>query len=129
MNNHVCWSRYLKLYISQETPRNIEKHLDMREWLGGRQEIKEARYLAGRRFEPTYTSDAHILTSMLSRDPWNGGNSSAAARALLATGAACHVLLLGSENTEALTGPAAVKRAVSSLLLKKVNLNIICFLT
>lgn len=53
------------------------------------------------------------------RDPWSGGNASAAARALLATGAACNVLLLGSENTEALTGPAAVKRAVQNILQKK----------
>lgn len=54
------------------------------------------------------------------RDPWAGGAASAAARALLASGAACHVLLLGSENTEALTGPAAVKRAVSTIIQKKV---------
>lgn len=54
------------------------------------------------------------------RDPWSGGSASAAARALLATGAACNVLLLGSENTEALTGPAAVKRAVQNILQKKV---------
>ncbi|XP_068620803.1 tensin-2 isoform X1 [Battus philenor] len=53
------------------------------------------------------------------RDPWPGGSVNAAARALLATGAACHVLLLGSENTEALTGPAAVKRAVQNVLQKK----------
>lgn len=30
------------------------------------------------------------------------------------------MLLLGSENTEALTGPAAVKRAVGNILNKKV---------
>ncbi|XP_053621802.1 tensin-1 isoform X1 [Plodia interpunctella] len=53
------------------------------------------------------------------RDPWTGGAASAAARALLATGAACQVLLLGSDNTEALTGPAAVRRAVTNLLVKK----------
>lgn len=58
----------------------------------------------------------------LHRDPWTGGSANAAARALLATGAACHVLLLGSENTEALTGPAAVKRAVSNILNKKVSI-------
>lgn len=50
-----------------------------------------------------------------------GGGASAAARALLATGAACSVLLLGSDNTEALTGPAAVKRAVINILHKKVT--------
>lgn len=53
------------------------------------------------------------------KDPAPAGGALAAARALLASGAACHVLLLGSENTEALTGPAAVRRAVSRLLLKK----------
>ncbi|XP_012546536.2 tensin-1 isoform X3 [Bombyx mori] len=53
------------------------------------------------------------------RDPWSDGTPNAAARALLATGAACHVLLLGSENTEALTGPAAVKRAVGNVLQRK----------
>lgn len=58
---------------------------------------------------------------VMRRDPWTGGSANAAARALLATGAACHVLLLGSENTEALTGPAAVKRAVQNLLVKKVS--------
>lgn len=59
------------------------------------------------------------------RDPWSGGNASAAARALLSTGAACNVLLLGSENTEALTGPAAVKRAVQNILQKKVKISLI----
>ncbi|CAG9784410.1 unnamed protein product [Diatraea saccharalis] len=61
------------------------------------------------------------------RDPWSGGGANAAARALLATGAACHVLLLGSENTEALTGPAAVKRAVQNLLIKKVPAHVVHF--
>ncbi|XP_048483378.1 tensin-2 isoform X2 [Plutella xylostella] len=61
------------------------------------------------------------------RDPWTGGNTNAAARALLATGAACHVLLLGSENTEALTGPAAVKRAVTNVLLKKGQAYVVHF--
>ncbi|KAL4708121.1 hypothetical protein ACJJTC_009900 [Scirpophaga incertulas] len=61
------------------------------------------------------------------RDPWTGGSANAAARALLATGAACHVLLLGSENTEALTGPAAVKRAVHNLLNKKAPAHMVHF--
>ncbi|CAG5022077.1 unnamed protein product [Parnassius apollo] len=61
------------------------------------------------------------------RDPWTGGNVNAAARALLATGAACHVLLLGSENTEALTGPAAVKRAVHHVLQKKGGAHVVHF--
>ncbi|CAG9098697.1 unnamed protein product [Plutella xylostella] len=61
------------------------------------------------------------------RDPWTGGNTNAAARALLATGAACHVLLLGSENTEALTGPAAVKRAVTNVLMKKGQAYVVHF--
>ncbi|XP_063838727.1 tensin-1 isoform X3 [Ostrinia nubilalis] len=61
------------------------------------------------------------------RDPWTGGSANAAARALLATGAACHVLLLGSENTEALTGPAAVKRAVQNLLVKKAPAHVVHF--
>ncbi|KAI5641467.1 phosphotyrosine-binding domain-containing protein [Phthorimaea operculella] len=61
------------------------------------------------------------------RDPWTGGSANAAARALLATGAACHVLLLGSENTEALTGPAAVKRAVSNIILKKGPSHVVHF--
>ncbi|XP_061378898.1 tensin-1 isoform X3 [Danaus plexippus] len=60
------------------------------------------------------------------RDPWTGG-ASAAARALLATGAACNVLLLGSENTEALTGPAAVKRAVQNILQKKSPAHVVHF--
>ncbi|XP_041979753.1 tensin-2-like isoform X3 [Aricia agestis] len=61
------------------------------------------------------------------RDPWTGGGASAAARALLSTGAACNVLLLGSENTEALTGPAAVKRAVSNILQKKGAAHVVHF--
>ncbi|XP_049864999.1 tensin isoform X2 [Pectinophora gossypiella] len=61
------------------------------------------------------------------RDPWTGGTANAAARALLATGAACHVLLLGSENTEALTGPAAVKRAVHIVLQKKAPACVVHF--
>ncbi|KAJ8729425.1 hypothetical protein PYW08_001006 [Mythimna loreyi] len=61
------------------------------------------------------------------RDPWTGGGANAAARALLATGAACHVLLLGSENTEALTGPAAVKRAVTNILAKKGGAHVVHF--
>lgn len=61
------------------------------------------------------------------RDPWTGGSANAAARALLATGAACHVLLLGSENTEALTGPAAVKRAVTHILSKKGPAHVVHF--
>ncbi|XP_039763178.1 tensin-1 isoform X2 [Pararge aegeria] len=61
------------------------------------------------------------------RDPWIGGSASAAARALLATGAACNVLLLGSENTEALTGPAAVKRAVQNILQKKAAAHVVHF--
>lgn len=61
------------------------------------------------------------------RDPWVGGSANAAARALLATGAACHVLLLGSDNTEALTGPAAVKRAVSNILQKKAPAHMVHF--
>ncbi|XP_046961886.1 tensin-1 isoform X2 [Vanessa cardui] len=61
------------------------------------------------------------------RDPWSGGSASAAARALLATGAACNVLLLGSENTEALTGPAAVKRAVQNILQKKAAAHVVHF--
>ncbi|XP_063529853.1 tensin-1 isoform X2 [Cydia strobilella] len=61
------------------------------------------------------------------RDPWSGGTANAAARALLATGAACHVLLLGSENTEALTGPAAVKRAVTNIILKKGGAHVVHF--
>ncbi|CAH0725822.1 unnamed protein product, partial [Brenthis ino] len=61
------------------------------------------------------------------RDPWSGGNASAAARALLSTGAACNVLLLGSENTEALTGPAAVKRAVHNILQKKSACHVVHF--
>ncbi|XP_059060648.1 tensin-1 isoform X3 [Achroia grisella] len=60
-----------------------------------------------------------VPLSLPDRDPWTGGTANAAARALLATGAACQVLLLGSENTEALTGPAAVTRAVQNLLQKK----------
>lgn len=63
----------------------------------------------------------HNKINATHRDPWTGGSANAAARALLATGAACHVLLLGSENTEALTGPAAVKRAVTNILTKKVS--------
>ncbi|XP_047516312.1 tensin isoform X1 [Pieris napi] len=61
------------------------------------------------------------------RDLWTGGSANAAARALLATGAACNVLLLGSENTEALTGPAAVKRAVQNILQKKVVAHVVHF--
>ncbi|KAJ0181854.1 hypothetical protein K1T71_002576 [Dendrolimus kikuchii] len=61
------------------------------------------------------------------RDPWTGGSANAAARALLATGAACHVLLLGSENTESLTGPAAVKRAVANILQKKAPAHVVHF--
>ncbi|XP_050669986.1 tensin isoform X3 [Leptidea sinapis] len=61
------------------------------------------------------------------RDPWTGGSANAAARALLSTGAACSVLLLGSENTEALTGPAAVKRVVHSILQKKSPAHVIHF--
>ncbi|CAG4944815.1 unnamed protein product [Colias eurytheme] len=61
------------------------------------------------------------------RDPWTGGSVNAAARALLATGAACNVLLLGSENTEALTGPAAVKRAVQNILQKKGLAHVVHF--
>ncbi|XP_022112452.2 tensin isoform X3 [Pieris rapae] len=61
------------------------------------------------------------------RDLWTGGSANAAARALLATGAACNVLLLGSENTEALTGPAAVKRAVQNILQKKVAAHVVHF--
>ncbi|CAK1549913.1 unnamed protein product [Leptosia nina] len=61
------------------------------------------------------------------RDLWTGGSANAAARALLATGAACNVLLLGSENTEALTGPAAVKRAVQNILLKKATAHVVHF--
>ncbi|CAB3250004.1 unnamed protein product [Arctia plantaginis] len=61
------------------------------------------------------------------RDPWSGGGAQAAARALLSSGAACHVLLLGSENTEALTGPAAVKRAVTNILNKKSAAHVVHF--
>lgn len=55
------------------------------------------------------------------RDPRPGSSAGVVARALLASGAACNVLLLGSENTEALTGPAAVTRAVNNILRKKVQ--------
>ncbi|XP_026329297.1 tensin-2 isoform X4 [Hyposmocoma kahamanoa] len=61
------------------------------------------------------------------KDPWPGGSANAAARTLLATGAACHVLLLGCENTEALTGPAAVKRAVHNVLKKKAPAHVVHF--
>ncbi|GBP44989.1 Tensin [Eumeta japonica] len=61
------------------------------------------------------------------RDPWPGSEAGAAARALLASGAACHVLLLGAENTEALTGPAAVRRAVSNILQRKVSAHVVHF--
>ncbi|XP_045520492.1 tensin isoform X2 [Pieris brassicae] len=90
--------------------------------------------------EPVFSSLSalvyqHTVTSLAlpaalklpDRDLWTGGSANAAARALLSTGAACNVLLLGSENTEALTGPAAVKRAVQNILQKKVSAHVVHF--